>query len=419
MASMEASAVPREAPSGVQGFVPPHALRLASDARLVSLVRDGWQSAFEIVYNRHHQGILSFCRHMLGDPVEAEDAAQQTFLAAYKDLISSDKPIHLRAWLFTIARNRCYSMLRARREQPTAEVAEPATEGLAAQVQLRQDLRDLVLDMRRLPSDQRAALVLAELDALDHAQIGQVLGVPREKVKALIFQARESLLATRAARDTDCTVIREQLATLRGGGLRRTNLRRHLRECVGCRDYRKQIERQRRQLALVLPVAPTIGLSEAVISGTTGGGAGAGGGLFASSLLKSGVAKGIAGLMLAGIGTAGTIVAVRDLHQQVSGQHAARVVPAAAAHSVALGSGPRAPSAMRVDRARPSGAAVFAPRQQPIGGPGPPRSRWFVWSRWRAAVVLAPPARPAQPVAARRASRRSSIRLAPSSRAAR
>src|SRR6202011_4703441 len=196
---MDASTAPRAAPAGVSVPIPPHLLRLTSDARLVALTRAGRDAAFEALYDRHHRGVLSFCRHMLGDAVEAEDAVQHTFLAAYNDLISSDKPIHLRAWLFTIGRNRCYSILRARRGHPAADLVEPVTEGLAVQVQRRQDLRDLVVDMRRLPNDQRAALVLAELDALSHEEIGQVLGVPREKVKALVFQARESLVASRTA----------------------------------------------------------------------------------------------------------------------------------------------------------------------------------------------------------------------------
>ena len=297
-------------------FLSPQLLRLATDARLVALVRERNPAAFEAVYNRHHRAILSFCRHMLGDPQEAEDAVQQTFLAAYSDLISSDKPIQLRAWLFTIARNRCYSLLRGRREQPTAELEEPLTEGLASQVQRRQDLRDLVVDLRCLPDDQRAALVLAELDALSHEEIAIALDVPREKVKALVFQARESLVASRAARETDCTEIREQLATQRGGALRRGNLRRHLRDCAGCRDFRRQVERQRRQLAALLPVVPTVALKEGVLGATVGGGAAAGvgtGGLLISTALKSGLAKGALGALLAGAGAATTLVATHNL----------------------------------------------------------------------------------------------------------
>jgi RNA polymerase sigma factor (sigma-70 family) len=314
---MEASAVPRMAPTGVTGVSSPQLLRLASDARLVALIRQGWPAAFEAVYDRHHRGILSFCRHMLGDADEAEDAVQHTFLSAYNDLIASEKQIHLRAWLFTIARNRCYSILRSRREQPSADLDERVTEGLATQVQRRQDLRDLVVDLRRLPEEQRAALVLAEIDALSHEQIGEALGVPREKVKSLVFQARESLVASRAARETACADIREQLVNGRGGALRRSNLRRHLRECAGCRDFRKLVERQRRQLAVVIPVIPTLALKEGVLTGSAGAGAGAGfagGSLLASSALKSGFVKGIVALALAGVGTAGTFVATQSLN---------------------------------------------------------------------------------------------------------
>jgi RNA polymerase sigma factor (sigma-70 family) len=260
-------------------------MRLASDARLVAMIREGRRIAFEVAYDRHHLSILSFCRYVLGDPQEAEDAVQHTFLAAYSDLISSDKPIQLRAWLFAIARNRCYTVLRARRELPATELIEPATEGLATQVQRRQDLRDLVFDMRRLPDAQRTALVLAELDALSHEQIGAALGVPREKVKALVFQARESLVASRAARETDCRDIRAELATQRGGALRRGNLRRHLRECPGCRDFRREVERDRRRLLLFLPMLPA---------------------------LKSGLMKGAFGVGVAAAG-AGTIAAAGNL----------------------------------------------------------------------------------------------------------
>jgi RNA polymerase sigma factor (sigma-70 family) len=131
---------------------------LATDARLVALVREGNGAAFETIYDRYQGPILSFCRHVLGDPEEAADAVQHTFVAAYNAIVSSEKTILLRAWLFTIARNRCYSVLRARRDQPAAELVEPSTEGLASQVQHREDLRQLLADMRRLPDDQRAAV---------------------------------------------------------------------------------------------------------------------------------------------------------------------------------------------------------------------------------------------------------------------
>ena len=214
--------------------VPARMLRLAADERLVALVRDGSEPAFEAMYERHHRGILAFCRHMLGSPQEAEDAVQHTFLAAYRNLLASEKPIVLRPWLYAIARNRSLSILRARRERPASdeEVLEVATEGLGAQVERRQDLREVLADLGRLPDEQRGALVLAELGDLSHEEIADVIGVGKGKVKALVFQARESLAAGREARETPCAEVREELATARSAALRRAPLRRHLDECA-------------------------------------------------------------------------------------------------------------------------------------------------------------------------------------------
>lgn len=230
------------------------ALRLATDAHLVTLVREGEMAAFESIYDRYQRGIQSFCRHLLGDAEEAADVVQHTFLAAYNTIVSSDKPILLRAWLYTIARNRCYSVLRARREQPRGGVVEGVSEGLTTHVLRREDLRQLLHDMRRLPDDQRGALVLAGLGTLNHQEVADTLGVPATKVKALVFQARESLMAAQKARETDCSEIREQLTTLRGAALRRGNLRRHLRDCPACREFSAQAHGNRRRQA-ILPVA--------------------------------------------------------------------------------------------------------------------------------------------------------------------
>src|SRR5919202_1224418 len=273
---MEVSTLPR--PRGLPGMrVSPRLLARLSDDRLVDQVRIGNESAFEVLYDRHHRGILGFCRHMLRSQEEAEDAVQHTFISAYSDLVGSDKPIRLKAWLYTIARNRCLSMLRSRREQ--AELpAELPTAGLSDAVLERDDLRRLLADVHNLPEDQRAALVLSELGDLSHAEIAGVVGCETMKVKALVFQARSSLLESRRAQEISCQEIREELATARGGALRRGPLRRHVRSCPGCAEFREQVVAQRKMLALALPVVPTLGLKNAVLASIGGGQAAAAGG---------------------------------------------------------------------------------------------------------------------------------------------
>ena len=277
--------------------------RLASDDRLVEQLRGGSEAAFEAIFERHHRGVLAFCRHMLGSAEEAEDAVQQTFLAAYCDLLDSDKPIQLRPWLYTIARNRCLSVLRSPQRSAHSDAEPPATEQLSAVVERRQDLRELLADLSRLPDDQRAALVLAEVGGMPHEEIAAVLSCRRDKVKALVFQARTALIAGRTARETPCADIREQLANLTGSALRRRALRRHLQDCAGCRDYRDAVRTQRRELALVLPVVPSLTLKSGILAGAgvTAAGAGAGAGAAATGSLA---AKALVAVALAGGGVA-------------------------------------------------------------------------------------------------------------------
>jgi RNA polymerase sigma factor (sigma-70 family) len=294
-------------------------LSLASDERLVEQIRRGNEAAFEVAFERHVPAILGFCRHMLGSVEEAEDAVQQTFASAHGALQRDQRrEIALRPWLFAIARNRCLSMLRVRREQPVEAVELPAV-ALTDEVERRAELRQLLADVRELPEEQRAALLLTELGALSHVEVAHVLECEVPRVKGLVYRARSRLIELRAARETPCEQIREQLANLRGGSLRRTELRLHLRECPGCRLYREQVAEQRQLLAAALPVAPTVGLKASVLAaaglggGSAGGGAAAGlasaAGLFGGPFGNGALAKlAVVGVLAGGGAVAGDAV---------------------------------------------------------------------------------------------------------------
>jgi len=366
--------------------VPARLLRTAGDDRLVALVRSGSEPAFEAIYDRHHRKILSFCRHLVGNQQEAEDAVQQTFLSAYRGLLRSDKVIILRPWLYTIARNQCVNAMRARRERTVAEPDDhlPAPDGLTDQVQRREDLRELLVDLQRLPEEQRSALVLSELDDLSHEEIGAVVGVRRDKVKALVFQAREALAGARDARAIPCGDIREQIATARGGALRRAPLRRHIAACDGCRGFRDEVSRQRRAMAAVLPVVPSAALKAGSLPWLAGGGGAAGGGAVAggaaavgggSAAASGGGAAGFASVTaLAGssaakvlaigavaiAGTAGGVVGVKELR--------AKDTPPSTAQAPST-AGARTPSA----NASPTGLATTPPQSTSSQGVTPER----------------------------------------------
>jgi RNA polymerase sigma factor (sigma-70 family) len=304
---MPAASVTTPAPLGA--FRSKRLLSLASDERLVEEIRRGNELAFEVAFERYGGGILGFCRHMLGSVEEAEDAVQHTFAAAFKDLQrDGERRIALKAWLYTIARNRCVSTLRARREQ-AEELRDLPTEGLSEQVQRRAELRELLADVRELPEDQRAALLLAEAAGLSHAEVGEVLGCEAAAVKGIVFRARSGLIERRNARDTPCDEIREQLETLRGGALRRNELRHHLRHCPGCQAYRAQVRDQRKMLAAALPVMPSVALKSSVLAavGIGGGSAGVGGGLASGGSAGGAVGGGVAGGAVGGGAVGGAI----------------------------------------------------------------------------------------------------------------
>ena len=229
------------APAG-RAEVAPGTLRRAPDECLVERMRTGCHPAFEELYARHRGPLLVYCRRILGSPHEAEDAVQQTFLAAYRELGRLEPCPPVRAWLFGVARHRCLAALRARRACPPAVVQEHGAESLEPSVALREDLRALLDDVAELPHDQRSALVLTELGDRSHAEIAPLLGCPPRKVKALVFQARASLTAGRAARETPCTEIRALLRDARGATLRQTVLRRHLRGCADCRALAETLQ---------------------------------------------------------------------------------------------------------------------------------------------------------------------------------
>jgi RNA polymerase sigma factor (sigma-70 family) len=285
----------------------------------VALVRQGEVAAFETLYDRYHLRILSFCRHMLGSQPDGEDATQHAFVALHRHLTTDERSVDVKPWLFQVARNRCLSILRGRREHADADdpAFQPATEGLADSVQRRADLRALLADLQQLPEEQRAALVLSSLGDLSGDEIADVIGCQPQKVKALVFQARTALMNEREARDTDCGAIREQLATLRGGSLLRGSLRRHVRGCDGCRAFRDQSRHQREAMALLLPVIPTAGLKAATMSAAVGGaataiggGAAVGGGGGAIAALTTAGGKAIAAKVLVAAAIAGTGVGV-------------------------------------------------------------------------------------------------------------
>ena len=365
--------------------LPSRLLRGASDERLVTALRRGDETAFEAIYDRHHRALLGFCRHMLGSHEEAEDALQRVFVSAHDHLREGTAQVNLKPWLYTIARNRCLSMLRARRETLALDdVHEPSSDGLALAdaVELGEELKDLLGDIARLPDEQRAALVLAELGDLSQQEIAATLDVRTDKVKALIFQARETLAGWRQARAVSCREICEQLSTLKGSALRRAPIRRHLALCPACTAFEAEVKHQRVALSLLLPVVPSVALKHSVLTAALSGRPGRRG---RGRRRRRRPAAGASGLTVKALVVAalavsaggGGVVAVRELEQPRPVERPAPATtraPAAAAVA-APSAGPRriaAPAGRSVGSAR---LGHRLPGRRKAGGQASPRRR--------------------------------------------
>ncbi|MDX6674956.1 MAG: hypothetical protein QOH11_2374 [Solirubrobacteraceae bacterium] len=327
---MPAAVIRHHDASGVRKPRPLFAL--LADDRLVDHVRRGSHAAFEELYERHHRGMLAFCHHMLGSRHDAEEAVQQTFAAGYGDLHAGEGPVALKPWLYGIARHRCLAILRKRRlDGGSDEAHEGVAPDVTEEAERRSDVRDMLLGVSRLPEPQRTALVLFGLCGHSQADVAAVLHCDDARVRALVYQARKSLQEDRRAREIPCQEIRERLALGRGGALRRRAMRRHIKFCPGCAEFRAEVLRQRRLMGLVAPALPSVTLKSKVLAAAgvaSGGGAGGG------SAVGVGGSLGTAKLVAAALLVAATPIGERILVRQ----GADRASPAGHVHSSTAGS---------------------------------------------------------------------------------
>ncbi|HWC26780.1 MAG TPA: sigma-70 family RNA polymerase sigma factor, partial [Solirubrobacteraceae bacterium] len=235
-------------------------LRLRSDEQLVALFRAGNDAAFGVIHDRYRQRLFAYARQMLGGSrQDAEDALQDVFLRAYSSLRGSERPVSLRAWLYRVAHNRCIDDLR-RPVAPAVDLLDAARRPLhdpIAEAERRDDLRRLVQDVRRLPEQQRSALLMREIDGMSYAELSEALGVSLQAVKSLLVRARIGLVEAVEARDTACAEIRRDLVGAFDRGVRASGRsRRHLRDCAGCSEYRAQLRGLREGLSALAPAGP-------------------------------------------------------------------------------------------------------------------------------------------------------------------
>ena len=238
-----------------------------------------------MIHDRYRQRLFAYTRQMLPDRQDAEDALQDIFVRAYAGLRANHRELALRAWLYRVAHNRCIDELR-RPSPPPPEVLEllrsPVHDPID-EADRRESLRRLIADVRRLPEQQRSALLMRELGGMSYADMAGALGVTVPAVKSLLVRARLGLGQALEARDTACSDIREELILSHDRGLRpNATARRHMRDCAGCREFRHQLRGVSRRFGAIVPTLGPLGVLANML-GVGGAGSGAAGGALAAS----------------------------------------------------------------------------------------------------------------------------------------
>ena len=154
----------------------------------------GKTSEFRQLVEQHQQRIYCFVRNLIGDEHDAEDLAQEVFLAAFDHLASFDaERASLRTWLFTIARNRCMNYLKRKRPVIDSE-AVATTQAVGGNEPARDEFwRRLDDALDSLPMDQKTAFVLAEIEGLPYTEVAKIEQTTLGTVKSRIHRAKHRL----------------------------------------------------------------------------------------------------------------------------------------------------------------------------------------------------------------------------------
>jgi RNA polymerase sigma-70 factor (ECF subfamily) len=164
--------------------------------------RAGDVAAFNVLVEAHQDTVFGLCLRMLGSTQPAEDVTQETFLSAYRNVERCRDAF--RAWLLRIAVNACTDELRRRRRRPQLSLDDATTDASPLdlpdpsespeEAALRGELsRHIQSGLMALPLDQRAAVVLRDVQGLSYEEIAQTLRLSPGTVKSRLSRGRARL----------------------------------------------------------------------------------------------------------------------------------------------------------------------------------------------------------------------------------
>jgi RNA polymerase sigma-70 factor (ECF subfamily) len=180
-----------------------HAPRFPDEAELVARCLRDDREAFGTLVERYAEPILNAAYRMVGDRMEAEDLAQETFLSAWKALPGFRAEARFSTWLYRIAMNKCKDALRARRQPDeipdgdggVLDIADLAVDGATPERELIQKEMALHLEeaLQTLPLIYREAFVLKHIEGLSYEEMSAIVGVAGDTLKMRVYKARVEL----------------------------------------------------------------------------------------------------------------------------------------------------------------------------------------------------------------------------------
>ena len=167
-----------------------------TDADLARRAATGDPDAFGTLVERWAPAVRRVTRAALGDPDEADDAAQDAFLSAWTNIRSYDPERPFGPWILRIATNRAFDRgrrMKIRKSDPLPEDRASPTAGPDRETE-RTLLRErLDVALTGLPPRQRVAVTMFDAEGYSHGEIAEVLGVPEGTVRSDVFHARRAL----------------------------------------------------------------------------------------------------------------------------------------------------------------------------------------------------------------------------------
>ena len=178
------------------------------DAQLMLRVKEGDEVSFQLLLERHRNGVVYFVYRMVQNQAVAEELAQEVFLRVYRSRQTYEPTAKFTTWLYRITTHLALNWLRDRKNERQEQSLETENEdGSAtrqvedrtASVEQRMVRQARLGEIRRaidgLPEKQRAAVMMHKYEEMDYAQIAGVLQCSESAVKSLLFRAYETLRA--------------------------------------------------------------------------------------------------------------------------------------------------------------------------------------------------------------------------------